>query len=185
MAFHCRATLTNETYTAGALAKVEKKKTLSDAVLREFLGEMLMIRRFEEKVEERFRAGELPGFLHVAIGQEATAVGVCRAMVDPGHGPAPTVRHVGTTKEVGHDDLQRCIPCTARRAGRNPQLRQGDDGAGTLGLGVTRRGAGPPARRVRFRRTPMAPASTMSSNSSSAAIASILTCASAPFDGAP
>jgi len=42
--------------------------------------EMLLIRRFEEKVEERFRAGELPGFLHVAIGQEAVAVGVCRAL---------------------------------------------------------------------------------------------------------
>src|SRR5712691_9209437 len=41
---------------------------------------MLLIRRFEEKVEERFRAGELSGFLHVAIGQEATAVGVCQAM---------------------------------------------------------------------------------------------------------
>ena len=43
---------------------------------------MLVIRRFEEKVEERFRAGELPGFLHVAIGQEAVAVGVCAAL-DP------------------------------------------------------------------------------------------------------
>ncbi|MBA2615173.1 MAG: thiamine pyrophosphate-dependent dehydrogenase E1 component subunit alpha [Actinobacteria bacterium] len=43
---------------------------------------MLLIRRFEEKVEERFRAGELPGFLHVAIGQEAVAVGVCRALED-------------------------------------------------------------------------------------------------------
>src|SRR5947209_4866493 len=31
---------------------------------------------------ERFRAGELPGFLHVAIGQEACAVGVCRALED-------------------------------------------------------------------------------------------------------
>jgi len=41
---------------------------------------MLLIRRFEEKVEERFRAGELPGFLHVAIGQEATAVGVCSTL---------------------------------------------------------------------------------------------------------
>ena len=39
---------------------------------------MLLIRRFEEKVEERFRAGELPGFLHVAIGQEAVASGVWR-----------------------------------------------------------------------------------------------------------
>jgi pyruvate dehydrogenase E1 component alpha subunit len=43
---------------------------------------MLLIRRFEEQVEERFRAGELPGFLHVAIGQEAVAVGVCRALED-------------------------------------------------------------------------------------------------------
>ena len=29
---------------------------------------MLLIRRFEEKVTERFRAAELPGFLHAAIG---------------------------------------------------------------------------------------------------------------------
>ena len=50
--------------------------------LKEFLREMLLIRRFEEKVEERFRAGELPGFLHVCIGQEAVAVGVCRALED-------------------------------------------------------------------------------------------------------
>jgi pyruvate dehydrogenase E1 component alpha subunit len=41
---------------------------------------MLLIRRFEEKVEERFRAGELPGFLHVAIGEEAIATGVCAAL---------------------------------------------------------------------------------------------------------
>jgi TPP-dependent pyruvate/acetoin dehydrogenase alpha subunit len=33
---------------------------------------MLLIRRFEEKVTERFRAGDLAGFLHAAIGQEAS-----------------------------------------------------------------------------------------------------------------
>src|ERR671933_129763 len=64
------------------VAKVEKKPTLGKSELREFFREMLLIRRFEEKVEERFRAGELPGFLHVAIGQEAVAVGVCRALAD-------------------------------------------------------------------------------------------------------
>ncbi len=66
------------------MAKVEKKpdsragsdSSLSDERLRELFREMLLIRRFEEKVEERFRAGELPGFLHVAIGQEAVASGV-------------------------------------------------------------------------------------------------------------
>ncbi len=64
------------------MAKVEKRRALSEERLRDFLREMLLIRRFEEKVEERFRAGELPGFLHVAIGQEAAEVGVCAAMED-------------------------------------------------------------------------------------------------------
>ena len=66
------------------MAKVERKPRaeggLSEDELRELLREMLLIRRFEEKVEERFRAGELPGFLHVAIGQEAVASGVCAAL---------------------------------------------------------------------------------------------------------
>jgi len=64
---------------------VENRKargSLSQQRLRDLYREMLLIRRFEEKVEERFRAGELPGFLHVAIGQEAVAVGVCQAMAD-------------------------------------------------------------------------------------------------------
>jgi acetoin:2,6-dichlorophenolindophenol oxidoreductase subunit alpha len=62
------------------VAKVEREGAVSEELLRDFFREMLLIRRFEEKVEERFRAGELPGFLHVAIGQEAVAVGVCRAL---------------------------------------------------------------------------------------------------------
>jgi acetoin:2,6-dichlorophenolindophenol oxidoreductase subunit alpha len=64
------------------VARAEKTAELTREQLHEFLHDMLLIRRFEEKVEERFRAGELPGFLHVAIGQEAVAVGVCRAMED-------------------------------------------------------------------------------------------------------
>jgi acetoin:2,6-dichlorophenolindophenol oxidoreductase subunit alpha len=67
------------------MATVEEKAgsgggRVSEEVLRGFFREMLLIRRFEEKVEERFRAGELPGFLHVAIGQEAVATGVCSAL---------------------------------------------------------------------------------------------------------
>ena len=61
---------------------------------------MLLIRRFEEKVEERFRAGELPGFLHVAIGQEAIAVGVCKALED-GDVIASTHRAHGHTLAKG------------------------------------------------------------------------------------
>jgi pyruvate dehydrogenase E1 component alpha subunit len=66
------------------MAKVERKPdvgaSLSEERLHELLRELLLIRRFEEKVEERFRAGELPGFLHVAIGQEAVAAGVMAAL---------------------------------------------------------------------------------------------------------
>jgi TPP-dependent pyruvate/acetoin dehydrogenase alpha subunit len=67
------------------MATVEEKaepggRRVSEEVLRGFFRQMLLIRRFEEKVEERFRAGELPGFLHVAIGQEAVATGVCSAL---------------------------------------------------------------------------------------------------------
>jgi pyruvate dehydrogenase E1 component alpha subunit len=82
------------------VAKVEKKPSLGKSELRDFFREMLLIRRFEEKVEERFRAGELPGFLHVAIGQEAVAVGVCRALED-GDVIASTHRAHGHTLAKG------------------------------------------------------------------------------------
>ena len=38
---------------------------------------MLRIRLFEERVEKEFMAGNIPGFCHVYLGQEASAVGVC------------------------------------------------------------------------------------------------------------
>ena len=58
------------------------RKHLSREQLVAFLAEMVLIRRFEEKVEERFRAGDLAGFLHACIGQEAVAVGVCDPLAD-------------------------------------------------------------------------------------------------------
>ncbi|MGA2474284.1 MAG: dehydrogenase E1 component subunit alpha/beta [Acidimicrobiales bacterium] len=38
---------------------------------------MLLIRGFEERVAALYRDGEVPGFVHLSIGQEATAVGAC------------------------------------------------------------------------------------------------------------
>jgi pyruvate dehydrogenase E1 component alpha subunit len=43
---------------------------------RALLGEMLRIRRFEEKCAELYQAGKIRGFLHLYIGQEAVAAGV-------------------------------------------------------------------------------------------------------------
>jgi acetoin:2,6-dichlorophenolindophenol oxidoreductase subunit alpha len=97
---HCSTRFMGLSINSEAVAKVERKSGLSDETLREYFREMLLIRRFEEKVEERFRAGELPGFLHVAIGQEAVAVGVCRAL-EEGDVFASTHRAHGHTLASG------------------------------------------------------------------------------------
>ena len=38
---------------------------------------MLLIRGFEERVADLYRDGLIPGFVHLSIGQEASAVGAC------------------------------------------------------------------------------------------------------------
>jgi pyruvate dehydrogenase E1 component alpha subunit len=38
---------------------------------------MLKIRHFEDRVKDLFAAGEMPGFVHLYLGQEAVAVGAC------------------------------------------------------------------------------------------------------------
>ena len=37
---------------------------------------MLLIRRAEERLQKLFADGDVPGFLHLSIGQEAVAVGI-------------------------------------------------------------------------------------------------------------
>jgi len=41
---------------------------------------MLKIRHFESRVRDLFAAGEMPGFVHLYLGQEAVAVGACAAI---------------------------------------------------------------------------------------------------------
>jgi len=45
--------------------------------LLEAYGRMTLIRVFEERVSELYRNSEVPGFVHLSIGQEAAAVGAC------------------------------------------------------------------------------------------------------------
>jgi pyruvate dehydrogenase E1 component alpha subunit len=44
--------------------------------------QMVTIRVFEERVEKEFAGGNIPGFAHVYLGQEASAVGVCFDLSD-------------------------------------------------------------------------------------------------------
>jgi len=57
--------------------------SLPDAdVAREWLEAMTLIRRFEERAGEMYAKAKVGGFLHLAIGEEATIVGAVRAMRD-------------------------------------------------------------------------------------------------------
>ena len=57
--------------------------------------EMLLIRRFEERCNSLFLQGKIPSTLHLYIGQEAVAVGVCAAL-------RPEDYVLGTHRPHGH-----------------------------------------------------------------------------------
>jgi len=48
----------------------------------EMLETMLRIREFESRMRDNFADAEIPGFLHLYIGQEAMATGVCQVLED-------------------------------------------------------------------------------------------------------
>jgi len=53
---------------------------LSTNQMLELYRQMVLIRRFEEKAAELYTEGKIGGFLHLYIGEEAIAVGACRAL---------------------------------------------------------------------------------------------------------
>jgi len=76
----------------------KKKKPVDDATAerwRDWLRQMLLIRRFEEKAGEAYSLGKIGGFCHLYIGQEAVAVGSIAAL-----GPGDYI--VASYREHGH-----------------------------------------------------------------------------------
>jgi pyruvate dehydrogenase E1 component alpha subunit len=65
------------TETAPPREGLPKKK-----VAREWLEAMMLIRRFEERAGEMYAKAKVGGFLHLAIGEEATIIGSVRALRD-------------------------------------------------------------------------------------------------------
>jgi len=49
---------------------------------RDLFATMALIRAFETRVAELYRDGEIPGFVHTSLGQEAVAAGVGRSLQD-------------------------------------------------------------------------------------------------------
>lgn len=53
---------------------------VEDSRRAELFRAMARIRRFETRTAELYRDAQIPGFVHVSVGQEAVAVGVCGAL---------------------------------------------------------------------------------------------------------
>jgi len=64
----------------GSSASSKHKLTSDTAV--ELYRRMVLIRRFEEQVSKLYAKNKLPGFVHLYIGQEAIATGVCSNLHD-------------------------------------------------------------------------------------------------------
>jgi pyruvate dehydrogenase E1 component alpha subunit len=52
-------------------------KPLDKSILLDIYRKMVSVRTFEETAADLFLKGQLPGFLHVYVGEEAVAAGVC------------------------------------------------------------------------------------------------------------
>lgn len=66
--------------TPPASAAPEAGRANSPARLLELYGQIVLIRRAEERLIAMFADGEVPGFIHLSIGQEAVSVGVMSAL---------------------------------------------------------------------------------------------------------
>jgi TPP-dependent pyruvate/acetoin dehydrogenase alpha subunit len=62
---------------AGVSAANPTQSELSTELVLRLYRTMVLIRQFELKAKEVFRSGRMPGFIHVYVGEEAVAAGVC------------------------------------------------------------------------------------------------------------
>ena len=130
----------------GRQAVVTQHSSIEKQKLLRLYEQLLTIRLAEQRLSRLFADGELPGFIHLSIGQEAIAVGVGAAL-----GPSDTV--ASTHRGHGHA-LAKGVPletffCELMGrsegicGGRGGSMHVADLGAGMLGAnGIV--GAGAP-----------------------------------------
>jgi pyruvate dehydrogenase E1 component alpha subunit len=104
--------------------------------LIDFYSQMARIRMVEEKLMEVFSGGEIPGFLHVCIGQEATPVAVCSHLTESDY-MATTHRGHGHALAKGIDLKRFMAELFGRRngpcRGRSGSMHLADAGRGIIG----------------------------------------------------
>src|SRR3954447_18722990 len=82
------------------MAKTDTRSASDVAALLEGYGRMLLLRRFEEAIQQLFLRGDIHGTVHLYTGQEAVSVGVCAAL-EPGDQVAATYRGHGAALAKG------------------------------------------------------------------------------------
>jgi pyruvate dehydrogenase E1 component alpha subunit len=113
---------------------------------REILRRMLTIRAFDTKAGELFADGELPGFVHLYIGEEAVGVGAISALEEQDY-ITSTHRGHGHCIAKGLDTYKMMAELYGKRDGycngKGGSMHIADVDAGMLGAnGIV--GAGPP-----------------------------------------
>ncbi|KYH25122.1 2-oxoglutarate dehydrogenase E1 component [Halalkalicoccus paucihalophilus] len=113
---------------------------------KEALRRMLTIRQFDTTAGERFADGEIPGFVHLYIGEEAVGVGACSALEDDDY-ITSTHRGHGHCIAKGLDPKPMMAELYGKREGycngKGGSMHIADVDAGMLGAnGIV--GAGPP-----------------------------------------
>jgi pyruvate dehydrogenase E1 component alpha subunit len=114
----------------------EAYRRLGVGELRDALRKMQLIRRFEETAEESYIRGLVHGTMHLSIGQEASAVGICSAL-------SPTDYMTSTHRGHGHcigkgADVKRMLAEFFGREdgycrGRGGSMHIADPSTGNLG----------------------------------------------------
>ncbi|MFD9323911.1 pyruvate dehydrogenase complex E1 component subunit beta [Streptomyces sp. NPDC060053] len=104
--------------------------------LLEMYRRMRRIRRFEERASELYKATEIPGFLHLSIGQEASAVGACWPL-GARDGITSTHRGHGHVLAKGLDSASMMAELMGKEAGtchgRGGSMHIADPGLGIYG----------------------------------------------------
>ncbi len=107
---------------------------------------MCTIREFEERVHKEFATGQIPGFVHLYAGEEASAVGVCMQLTERDH-IASTHRGHGHAIAKGCDVTGMMKEVFGRQGGlckgKGGSMHIADISKGMLGAnGIV--GGGPP-----------------------------------------
>jgi TPP-dependent pyruvate/acetoin dehydrogenase alpha subunit len=97
---------------------------------------MTLIRQAEQRLAELFSDGEIPGFIHLSIGQEAVPVGIAAAL-QPGDTLASNHRGHGHAIAKGMDPARFFMEVMGRRegycGGRGGSMHVADMSVGMLG----------------------------------------------------